>query len=124
MKSEDYGKELWSLANLITGFFVAQFLAVALALGDQLDDLAKKDPAFKITISFIAICVAVFYSFALRSCRRFARDLDGVPKHDFIWARVNRWRIACIVLFTVIFIFGLFEHDIRFLHPQTSAQKP
>jgi hypothetical protein len=107
---------LWSLANLITGFFVAQYLAVAIALGDKLDDLAKKGPAFKVTVSIIAVVVAGFYCLALRACRKFARQLDSDSKHDFIWFHVNKWRIGCIALFTAIFIFALFEHDIQLLH--------
>ncbi len=117
MKSEDYGKELWSLANYITGFFIAQYLAAALALNDALDNLAKKPPPFKITISLIAVAVAGLYCLGVHSCRTLASSLDDTREHDYIWARINRWRLGCIVLFTAIFVFALFEHDIPFLHP-------
>jgi hypothetical protein len=116
MQSDDYGKELWSLANLVTGFFIAQFIAVSLSLGKDLDDLAKKPIAFKITISLIAVTFAIFYCCALRACRQLARSIDHDRKHDAIWAQVNAWRIAFILLFTSLFVFALFEHDIAFLH--------
>jgi hypothetical protein len=35
MSSEDLSKELWSLANIITGFSVKQSLASALALPEN-----------------------------------------------------------------------------------------
>jgi hypothetical protein len=116
MKSEDYGKELWTVANLVTGFFVAQYLAAAIALGDTLDDLAKKRFPFKITISLIAVGVGLFYCGALQSCRTLAASLDSEKKHDAIWARANAWRMGCILLFTLLFIFAVFEHNIGFLH--------
>lgn len=116
MKSEDLSKELWSLANLITGFSVAQSLAASIAFGKDLSQLELKTFTFKMTVSVIVIIIAALYCGAIHSCRTLARSVDKEKSHDLIWEKINRWRIACIILFTTIFVFGLFEHDIKFLH--------
>jgi hypothetical protein len=110
MKSEDMSKELWKLANLMTGFSVAQSIAVAIALGKDLTDLQHQSGAFKLTITIIAIIVASGYCAAVYHCKTLATSIEKV--HENIWRHTTWWRIACIYSFTTIFIFGLFAADI------------
>jgi hypothetical protein len=110
MKSEDMSKELWSLANLITGFSVAQSVAVAVALGKDLFDLQHQHIPVKTTVSAIAFFVAAGYCAAVYRCRVLARSVD--QEHEDIWREVTWWRMACICLFTSILIFGLFAPEI------------
>jgi hypothetical protein len=100
MKSEDMSKELWSIANIITGFSVAQALAVTFALSKDLAGLQSQNPALKITISIIALMVGAAYCFAVHQCRLLALSLDA--EHDTIWRQINYGRMACIFLFTCI----------------------
>src|SRR5262245_21054931 len=106
MKPEDMSKELWSLANLITGFSVAQSIAVAVALGKDLMDLQQQHIPVRVTISVIAMIVATGYSAAVYHCRILAGSFD--TQHEEIWRQVTWWRVACIYLFTSVLVFALF----------------
>jgi hypothetical protein len=119
MKSEDLSKELWSIANIITGFSVAQVLAVTFALRGNLAVLQCPDHrALKIAVSIIAVLMGGAYCFAVHRCRMLALSLDA--DHDEIWRQINYGRMACILLFTAILIFGLFAPEI-FHQPATST---
>jgi hypothetical protein len=88
-------KELWSLANLITGFSVAQSVAVTVALSKDLTDFQHQTIAVKITVAVIAILVATGYCAAVYRCRILVCSVD---RHEDIWRHVTWWRMGCIYL--------------------------
>jgi hypothetical protein len=111
MNPEDLSKELWSIANIITGFSVAQVLAVTFALSGNLAVLQSPNRrAVKIAVSIIALLMGLAYCFAVHRCRMLALSLHA--GHDEIWREINYGRMACILLFTAILIFGLFAPEI------------
>ena len=110
MNSEDMKKELWSIANIITGFAGAQPLAIAVALGKDLEKLQGTTITFKAVISFIALGFAVLYCLAVHRCYMLARPMD--TEHERIWRQVTLGRKLFIFLFTAVLVFGLFAPDI------------
>lgn len=112
MKPDEMIKELWSIANIITGFAVAQSLAFALALGKDLEKLERQTSAFKISISCIASTFAALYCLAVWQCWTLASSLDSQLEHDDIWHQVTIGRTVCILLFTAVPVFGLFARNI------------
>jgi hypothetical protein len=113
VKSEDISKELWSLANIITGFSVVQSVAIAIAFGKDLAGLQKEEEVVKVALAVIAVVFAGVYCFAVRRCWALARSIDS--EHEIIWRQVTRGRELCIWLFTGVLIFGLFAPEI--FHP-------
>ena len=110
MKSEDISKELWSLANIITGFSVAQSVAVTIAFGKDLAGLQHQPPVVKLAVTFIAVVSAGAYCFAVRRCWGLARSVDS--EHEAIWRQVTRGRELCIWFFTAVLVLGLFAPEI------------
>ena len=110
MKSDDISKELWSLANIITGFSVAQSIAVTIALGKDLAGFQHQPVVVRLAVSGMAVVFAGVYCFAVRRCWVLARSVDS--EHDVIWRQVTRGREFCIWLFTGVLIFGLFAPEI------------
>jgi hypothetical protein len=110
MKTEDILKELWSLANIVTGFSVAQSLAFAVALGKDLAGLQSQIMCVKVVLTIFCIVFGCAYSFAVWRCHRLAMSVDNV--HSNVWLQVTRGRIFCIWLFGIVPVFGLFAPNI------------
>ncbi len=110
MKAEEISKELWSLANIVTGFSVAQYIAATLALGKDLTDIQHLAPFLKLIIVVAAAIFSLSYCFAVQRCGALALSVDAT--HSIIWRNVTRGRILCILLFTCLFVFGLFAPEI------------
>jgi len=106
----DMSKNLWDLANIITGFAVVQPLAVAVALGKDLAGFQHQPPNVKYPIGCIALLFGFGYCVAVHRCCKLGGALD--VKNAVIWSETAHWRIACILLFTLVFVFGLFAPDI------------
>lgn len=110
MESKELVKELWSLANIIAGFSVAQSVAFAIALGNGLRDLQCQSPHTKITLTIVCIVFGAAYSFAVFRCFHLAMSVDR--GHETVWRQVTYGRVICIWLFTTVPIFGLFARNI------------
>jgi len=119
MKSEDMSKEMWSLANIITGFSVAQPLAVAIAMGNELKKFQHMPTDKKTIIVVIAVVFAAIYCFAVHRCRVLAKTVE--KERDPVWREVNIGRMICIGLFTGVFIFALYAPE---LFPEDKAFSP
>ena len=111
MSRDDVGKELWTLANVITGFSIAQSLAISVALGTTLQDQLQLAPIkVKGTIAIIAVLYGTLYCVAVYRCLAMARK---VPLElDAVWRETTIGRVIAIYLFTLIFVFGLFAPDL------------
>jgi hypothetical protein len=110
VKSEDISKELWSLANIITGFSVVQSVGIAIAFGKDLAGLQGGKLVVKFAVALVAVVFAGVYCFAVRKCWVLSRSVDS--EHETIWRQVTRGRELCIWLFTGVLIFGLFAPEI------------
>jgi hypothetical protein len=120
MTSEEIQKELWSLANIITGFSVAQSLAFAVALGKDLASLQTQTQPVKITLGIFCLLFGVAYSLGVQRCHQLAKLVKPFEQsHEVVWRQVTWGRMACIWLFTIVAVFGLFAPN--FFSGQTST---
>ncbi len=114
--SFNFAKELWSLANIVTGFSIAQSIGVAIALGKDLEKIQKQTVVVKGFISFLAFACGVGYSYAVWRCWDLAKLVDTkIPtnlNYSTIWREVTYGRIIGILLFTVVLIFGIYAPNI------------
>jgi hypothetical protein len=110
MEGKDMVMELWSLANIITGFSIAQSLAFAFALGRDLAKLQSQTTIVKIVLTVSCVVFGIIYSFAVFRCHRLATSVDTA--HEAIWLEVTYGRVICIWLFTTVPVFGLFARNI------------
>jgi hypothetical protein len=110
MDPKEMIKELWSLANIIAGFSVAQSLAFAIALGKDLGELQSQKVLVKIVLTIVCIVFGAAYSFAVFRCYHLAMSVDRA--HETVWRHVTHGRVICIWLFTTVPVFGLFARDI------------
>ena len=102
--------ELWRLANLVTGFAVAQGIAFALALGKDLGRLQSASLRAKIALTVVSTLFASAYSLAVHRCWVLATP-DMVTAAA-IWREVTYGRHAAIWLFTALGVFGLFAPNL------------
>lgn len=111
MKTEDAEKELWSFANVITGFAVTQSLGVAIALGSVLhDSLQTISCSSKLPIAIIALIYMALYCGAVSRCRTLSKNLNSqIP---LIWKEATVARITAICAGIAIFLFGLYAPEI------------
>lgn len=110
MKPEDIVKELWSLANIITGFSIAQSLAFAVALGKNLAELQDQILGVKIVLTIFILIFGAVYTFGVLRCHRLA--MSGEKTFLQVWREVTYGRIFAIWLFSLLPIFGLFVKNI------------
>lgn len=101
----DTAVELWKLANIVTGFAVAQGLAFSFALGKDLGRLQSAPLRVKVALTVASVFFASAYSFAVQRCWTLANPDSGVVA---IWREVTYGRHAAIWLFTALGVFGLF----------------
>lgn len=110
MEPKDMIKELWSLANIIAGFSVAQSVAFAIALGKDLGKLQSQKVLVKIGLTIVCIVFGTVYSVAVFRCCDLAMSVDRVQ--EIVWRQVTCGRVICIWVFTTVPIFGLFARNI------------
>ena len=111
-------EQLWDLANLITGFSVAQCLATLFAIvkGD-LNQWLKKAGDYYWSGVGMAIFTAL-YCAALLYCGSRGAQLDLA--HRTIWLECTAGRIAAVILFAAILgvVFRGHWQNIGKFHPQ------
>ena len=111
MDSKDLAKKLWDMANLITGFAVAQSLVVSLAIiNNQMGWIC--DPSAPVISIGALVVITLLYCWALVVCGRLGSKL-GESEHRDIWCYLTGGRIAAVLLFNVVLlvvIHGAPEH--------------
>jgi hypothetical protein len=110
MQDDEMIKELWSLANIIAGFSIAQSLAFAFVLGRDLVGLQSQTMRVKVVLTIFCVVFAALYSFGVFWCYHLAMSV--VQAHDLIWFQVTCGRVAGIWLFGAVPVFGLFAPNI------------
>ena len=105
----DSNAELWKLANIVTGFAVAQGIAFALALGGALRRLQSAPLRVRLALTIVSIVFASAYSLAVQSCLSLANPAEDLA---VVWRKVTYGRHAAIWLFTVLGVFGLFAPNL------------
>jgi hypothetical protein len=105
----DVNAELWKLANIVTGFAVAQGIAFALALGGDLGRLQSAPLRVKFVLTIVALLFASAYSFAVHRCWTLANPEISMAA---VWRGVTYGRHAAIWLFTALGVFGLFAPNL------------
>jgi hypothetical protein len=101
-------KELWSIANIITGFSVVQCLGFALALGKDLSLLQRQEIWFKLLLSILFFVSAGIYISGVWWCYFLATHHGTDAACENIWWQVSLGRSICILFYTAVPIFGLF----------------
>ena len=105
----DINAELWKLANIVTGFAVAQGIAFALALGGNLGRLQSASLGTKLILAIVAILFASAYSIAVHRCWTLSTPDTSMV---VVWREVTYGRHATIWLFTALGVFGLFAPNL------------
>ncbi len=98
MDATELAKELWSIANIVTGFAVMQGLGFSFALGDKLRFLQTPHGCVQPVLALICVAFTGMYCFAVwrleyLACSHIDRSLLGV------WREVTIGRIAAIAVF-------------------------
>jgi hypothetical protein len=106
MDGTDLVKELWSIANIITGFSAVQSLGFALAVCKDLGGLQRQPAPVKGLLIILCVIFAGFFSWGVFRCYDLAMRVDGA--YDPIWLQVTYGRVICILLFTAFPVFALF----------------
>jgi hypothetical protein len=112
MDKMDLSKELWFLANIITGFSVAQSIGVSIGFAKDLADLQLQTLKVKAAITGVAILFCAGYCCAVWRCCFWAKYLHSAKESLLVWDEVTYGRIACIIVFTGVMVFALFAPNI------------
>ncbi len=105
----DKRAELWKIANVATGFAVAQGIAFAFALGKDLGGLQSQSVPVKLGLTAVSIVFAAFYTLAVYRCWTLASPDEAAEN---VWRGVTYGRYTAIGLFTGLGIFGLFAPNL------------
>ncbi|MGA8366044.1 MAG: hypothetical protein ACLQMT_05425 [Candidatus Acidiferrales bacterium] len=98
--------KLWDLANLVTGFAIAQNLAFTYSMAQH--DLQVRGRGRHWGAFAGAVVFTIFYVVAVRLCGREGRLLDGGQAH--MWCYVTWGRILAIVLFFLVSVVTIYFH--------------
>jgi len=99
--------KLWDMANILTGFAVAQSLATIFALAKH-ELLALKGRAAHWMAFFTTLVFTVFYIAAIVWCGYRGSHLDSVQPE--VWCQTTWGRVGAVVLFTSILLLTLLGH--------------
>jgi hypothetical protein len=100
--------KLWDLANLITGFAVAQILATTFALAGGKLRTILQGPAAHWTAFVVMILVTGLYLTAIVWCGSKGRSLERY--HPEVWCVVTAARVGVVVLFRLVEVATLYWH--------------
>jgi hypothetical protein len=119
MESVHVAEKLWDMANIITGFAIAQVLATTFALAKHELKALKGVPAhwaaFLTTLLFTG-----FYIGAIVWCGCEGRHLN--PTQYDIWTKTMAGRVGAVILFTLVLVLTLVGHRRDELKRQKLAQ--
>ena len=93
---------LWSLANSITGFAVAQALVFVYLLADSqfVNEVGNRIAA--ILICSLLVIMGVVYALAIQKIPTFLENSE----HKAVWQATTRGRIAGVAIFHVLCLIG------------------
>lgn len=98
-------KELWDLANLITGFAIAQNLATTFAMAKGDWRVSLKGTALHWGAAAATIVFTAFYIWAIVwSCNQ------QPPAGSDTWEAVKWGRVGAVILFTLVTLGTLYGH--------------
>jgi hypothetical protein len=95
----DMENHLWNLANIVTGFAVAQSLAFLYALGQKEFSDAVDSPVATVIIVIATAIASVVYSTAVYLIGAQGASLADAEQEKKIWASVTWGRIVSILIF-------------------------
>ena len=102
-------EKLWDLANVVTGFAVAQGIATTfvIAKGD-LNNSLRGSGAHFVAIG-ATLVFSAFYIFAILRCRAKGSSLDSLD-NSAIWFTITAGRVFAVVLFTLVTLGTMYGH--------------
>jgi hypothetical protein len=102
--------QLWSLANVITGFSVAQNLAFLYALGKDLHILQTLPKTSKYLLSSLIILFSTIYIAANHEIYSMVKTMKDVDATN--WGTVDLGRSVAILSFSGLGVVGLFAPEL------------
>jgi uncharacterized membrane protein (DUF485 family) len=98
--------KLWDLANLVTGFAVAQSLAIIFSMARNDFKMPNKKGHW---LAFIGIVLfTTFYIIAIKVCGNEGQLLDKT--HANLWQQVTRGRVFAVILFALVTVGVIYLH--------------
>jgi hypothetical protein len=107
MEDIKLAEKLWDIANVVTGFAVAQVLATTFAMANHQMAMLSGQQAHWAAAGGTLI-FTTFYLVVIIWCYIEGKRLS--PKHPLIWRMVNRGRIGAVILFTLALLVTLYGH--------------
>jgi hypothetical protein len=108
----DMEKELWSLANIITGFAVAQSLAFLYALGQKEFANAVDNPAASWIILLATLGASLIYCGSVYFIGGKGASLTD-PQNRGVWTWVTWGRILAISVFNGFVVLMVIVRNLR-----------
>jgi uncharacterized membrane protein (DUF485 family) len=98
--------KLWDLANLVTGFAVAQSLAIIFSMARNDFKMPNKKRHW---LAFIGITLfTICYIVAIELCGNEGQLLDKT--HANLWQQVTRGRVFAVILFALVTVGVIYLH--------------
>lgn len=119
MASSMMEDHLWSLANVVTGFSVAQNIAFLYALGKDLARIQEESVPVKWPLAIPVVLFTALYLCAVWEIYRITPMESG---EQLIWLRVTQGRTVAITAFALMAIAGLFAPDLYRAFGRTGRQ--
>jgi hypothetical protein len=113
----DIPEKLWDLANIVTGFAVAQSLAMIYGIGKGDFDTNLNKKCGHAAALILTLLFGIGYCFAIHWCYCNAK-LQGIDEsHLRIWKSVTTGRIASVILFDILLLALFGAHWYNATHP-------
>ena len=109
----DMANHLWNLADIITGFAVAQSIAFLYALAQKEFSEAVDNPEASMIIVMATVSASVVYCSAVYLIGTGGSSLTNVEHEKNIWASITWGRIAGIMIFNGFVLSIVFLQRIR-----------
>jgi len=101
---------IWNIANIVTGFSVAQNLAFLYGMGRDLTFLQRESAQIKYPVAIAIMIFVLLYLGAVWDLHILAQDMPGVDSR--IWLHVSIGRSVAITIFGALAIAGLFAPEL------------
>ena len=101
---------IWNLANLVTGFSVAQNLAFLYGMGRYLSFLQHESAKIKYPVAVTIMISVLLYLGAVWDLHILAQDIPGGDSR--IWLHVSIGRSVAITIFGALALAGLFAPEL------------
>jgi hypothetical protein len=102
-------EKLWSLANIVTAFAVAQNLGLTYAVARRdLNIASRGDVALWFALGATVVFTALYVA-AIMWCGTKGASLDTAGNGG-VWRLVTAARVSAVVLFTAVLLLALYGH--------------